>query len=359
MVDMGTARVVSCRECGTRNRIWPGKAASHPEKVICGGCKEGLFLPLNAPLSGIATAAYEHPLDRKALNLMRKVPGVNTVLRFLLKELSERRLRMLVQQANLKVTPNHLTPLYNMVEDGARALDLADVPELFVSNDPMPNAFAIGVDNPFIVLTTSLLDTLNEEEIKGVIGHELGHIHAGHQLYRTALYMIVQFADMSLGSMVPLRDSALKAIYYALLYWDRCSELTADRAQMLVQRNFEGFVTCEMKMAGGCKYTNSMLDVDAFLAQAEEALEMQEEHFLNRMYASIQNANTTHPYPVWRVGHMQKWVYEGDYLDIIMGNYPLRTTDWHIIETDGEAEEDRKSVPDTIKEMLSNWRKQF
>lgn len=346
------AKVFACRFCGAKNRISPTAVAHRPGSVNCGSCKRPLFLPQDAPLTGISSKAYEHPLDRKALAMLRNVPGVNSVLRFFLKELSERRMRMLFQQSAVKVTDRHLPMLKEKVEHVAKILDLGYVPELFVMRDRDVNAFAVGVDQPFILVTTELLDLMDEDQITGVIAHECGHIQAGHQLYRTALYLIVNFADRLLGGFIPMRDAALQAVSYALLQWNRCSELTADRAQMLIQRDFYSYAHCEMKLAGGGAYTNDHLDVEAFLDQADEAVAMQEESLLNRYFAGIQSANTTHPFPVWRVGHMKKWIYEGDFLDIVHGSYALRkdaVPEPEIVETE---------TPDSISDMIKQWKRQ-
>lgn len=67
--------------------------------------------------------------------------------------------------------------IYNMVE---RLCDRIRIPtpKLMISRIPIPNAFAYG--SPFtgsrVALTRGLLETLDEEEVEAVVGHELGHI---------------------------------------------------------------------------------------------------------------------------------------------------------------------------------------
>lgn len=51
-------------------------------------------------------------------------------------------------------------------------------PRVFVVNDPSPNAFATGRDpkHGVVAVTTGLMSLLSEDEVRGVIAHELGHI---------------------------------------------------------------------------------------------------------------------------------------------------------------------------------------
>ena len=55
------------------------------------------------------------------------------------------------------------------------------VPPLYVSNTRAPNAFASGLtqQSAFVCVTQGLLDTMNEHELAGVLGHELGHVKHG------------------------------------------------------------------------------------------------------------------------------------------------------------------------------------
>ncbi len=74
-----------------------------------------------------------------------------------------------------------------MVRDACYILDMPEVPELYVRQDPTPNAMALGSDHPFIVLNTGLIDLLDDEELRFVIGHEVGHILSGHAVYQTMM----------------------------------------------------------------------------------------------------------------------------------------------------------------------------
>ncbi|MDI9325441.1 MAG: M48 family metallopeptidase [Alphaproteobacteria bacterium] len=73
------------------------------------------------------------------------------------------------------------------------------MPELYIINDPSPNAFATGrsPEHSAIAVTTGLLDILNKKELEGVIAHELAHIQN-----RDTLLMVTTSVLMSVVTIL-------------------------------------------------------------------------------------------------------------------------------------------------------------
>lgn len=67
--------------------------------------------------------------------------------------------------------------IYNIVENLCMTCGM-DMPQINVIDDPQLNAFASGIDKKSytVTVTTGLMDLLNDDELAGVIGHELTHI---------------------------------------------------------------------------------------------------------------------------------------------------------------------------------------
>lgn len=67
--------------------------------------------------------------------------------------------------------------LYNIVENLTMTCGM-DMPQINIVDDPQLNAFASGIDKGSytVTVTTGLLDLLNDDELAGVLGHELTHI---------------------------------------------------------------------------------------------------------------------------------------------------------------------------------------
>src|SRR5580700_1730087 len=103
-------------------------------------------------LTGISSRTYEHPADRSALVALRKLSGFDVLLAKLFGLFNERAFRLTYMASAVRASERQFPHVYELVRDGAYILDLPDVPEVFVSQDPTVNAMALGRDKPFIVI---------------------------------------------------------------------------------------------------------------------------------------------------------------------------------------------------------------
>jgi Zn-dependent protease with chaperone function len=290
---------------------------------------------------GISSRAYEHPADRSALVALRSLTGFDLVLRRLSGLFSERAIRLMFLGGSVRVGEDQFRDLHDMVRDSAYILDFDQVPELYVVQDPQPNAMAIGTDKPFIVVNTGLLDLLDDEELRFVVGHEVGHILSGHAVYRTMLLILT-----SLGARLawlPLGNIGIAAVIMGLQEWQRKSELSADRAGLLTGQDPEAVKRALMKMAGGGRLTE--MNAEAFHAQAREydaAGDVRDGllKFLNLLRQS-------HPYAVVRFAEIDRWTRDGEYRRILDGAYARRADD-------GSA-----SISDEIKNAANAYRESW
>jgi Zn-dependent protease with chaperone function len=134
---------------------------------------------------------------------LRRLSGFDTALRLLAGAFSERSLRLVHMASYVQVGPTQYPSLHAIVQDGTAVLDLHQAPDVFVCQDPSVNATTIGMDTPWIVITTGALDLFDEEELRFVVGHELGHVLSGHAVYRTLLHHLLSLARASRGSRSP------------------------------------------------------------------------------------------------------------------------------------------------------------
>src|SRR5216117_3699752 len=214
-------------------------------------------------LTQIAPVTWEHPADRAALQTLRSVPGFDQVVKKVVGFLGERGIRLLFQANAVRVGPTQFPRMNALYADVLTTLDWPERPELFVSQTPFVNAGAYGMERPFIVINSGALKLLDDDEMRTLLGHELGHVMSGHALYRTILVIIL---NVSFASLPFLAGIALLPVRIALLEWYRKSELSSDRAGLVASQDATASLRMFLKMAGGGDVKET--DLNAFLVQA-------------------------------------------------------------------------------------------
>jgi Zn-dependent protease with chaperone function len=272
-------------------------------------------------LPGISSRAYEHPADRSALVALRKLTGFDVILKNLAGLFNDRALRLMFLASGVRCSPEQFPDLYQAMLDGAYILDLPTVPELYVSQSPIVNAMALGTSKPFIVLNSGIVELMDPEEIRFVIGHELGHVLSGHSVYRTMLFYLMALAQRL--ALVPFAWIGLKAVIWGLEEWYRKSEMSCDRAGLLATQDVDSARRSLMKLAGGRHLAE--LSSNEFHRQAREydAVPDVRESLLKL----LQLQGSTHPFAVVRFAELDRWAEEGEYRDILAGRYPRREDD--------------------------------
>ncbi len=272
-------------------------------------------------LTGISSRAYEHPADRSALVALRKLSGFDTLLRKLFGLFNERAFRLTYLAGSVRVSERQFPHIYEMVRDGAYILDLPDVPEIYVTQDPLVNAMALGRDRPFIIINTGMVNLYDPEELRWVIGHELGHILSGHTVYRTMLLILIRLASRI--AWMPIGYLGLRGVIWGLEEWFRKSELSCDRAGLLAGQDLDAARRALMKLAGGAQL--SELNPDAFREQAHEYDAVPD--LRDSILKILQLQGTTHPFAVIRFAELDYWATHGEYERILGGDYPRRESD--------------------------------
>ena len=271
-------------------------------------------------LTGISSRAYEHPADRSALVALRKLSGFDTLLRKLFGLFNERAFRLTYLAGAVRVSERQFPHIYELVRDGSYILDLDEVPEVYVTQNPLVNAMALGRDKPFIVITTGMVNLYDPEELRWVVGHELGHILSGHVVYRTMLLILLRLAARVAFLPITL---GLGAIIWGLEEWFRKSELSCDRAGLLAGQDVDAARRALMKLAGGAQL--SELNPDAFREQAHEYDAVPD--LRDSILKILQLQGNTHPFAVVRFAELDYWATHGEYERILGGDYTRRDTD--------------------------------
>ncbi len=266
----------------------------------------------------LSAQGFAHPADRAASAAIHSIPMLDMAVKKFSEFTFERKLRQLYLANAVLLGEDQVPRAWALHRQCANTLDIDRVPKLYATQDPVGNAMTFGTHEPVTIVRSGLVASYSEEELRSVLAHEMGHVLADHVGLSTT-FQIVSLIVWRTLRMQPLAGIPILGLYYALLEWSRCAELTADRAACLVVA--DPLVPCGtlMRMAGG---PISDMNLDAFIRQAT-AYEGEEDPFArwSRFFAEI---GTTHPFPVRRVKEIINWVASGEYDRIRSGQYLRR-----------------------------------
>lgn len=286
----------------------------------------------DAPVKGfqlkdISPRAWQHPADRAATAALGSIPYLDKVVRTLIQLGYENALRQASLGASVRLGENQLPEVWSDHVFAYSTLDMDPVPSLYVTQNPLANAFAIGAKNPIVVINSELLQLLDAQQRRAVFAHEAAHILSDHQLYRTALLILLRLtatAKIALP-LIPVRT--------ALMEWYRATELSCDRAAALVSR--DPLAVCKTLMAISAGAMTDQLELDAFMAQSMEYAE--KGGGLERLTRLMLDLGVTHPLPVRRTRELMLWVRSGEFDRIVGGEYVKRDDPVSVRAETGEA----------------------
>lgn len=284
-----------------------------------------LALPPRVRFPGLASAAFEHPADRAALEVLRRTPGLDRLLRWLSDVGAERYVRIMFTGDSVRVSPRQCSRLYNDLREACAILDVKE-PEFYLVQNPRPNAFAFGMRRHTIVMSTALVDLVSDSERLEIIGHELGHIKAEHMLYRTMAIVLATILQEMAGFLSVPGAIMTQALIFSLYAWFRKSELTADRAGLLVAQDADICISGLLKLVAGSHKLMDDLNIHEFTQQADQFEDMDED-FLSLYYKFMMLRHQTHPFPALRARELREWSQSDQYLRLLRGDYPRVNSD--------------------------------
>ena len=275
--------------------------------------------------TGISSEAFRHPLDREAEQALRSVPGFDIVASKFVEFIYERPQLVYLMGNSIQVGPRQYASLYQIFRECVRDLDIYPEPGFFVSQNPQVNAYALGKQQPYIVLNTGLLDLLSDRELRVAIAHELGHIKCGHTI-------LIQIAIWAMGAAQFLGELTLgignlvsSGLIFAFYEWRRKAELSSDRAALLVVDDLQVVMQTIMQLAGGSVKHAGEISLDELIRQSENYQDLDRDN-LNQVYKFIlyngaQGTILSHPFPVDRLRYLREWSQSEEYRQIRQGNY--------------------------------------
>ena len=277
-----------------------------------------VYSPEHVLLPDISYESFTYPGDQEALAALKKVPGAATILAYLQEHFTEQMVAVQNNEQMLKAGPRSYKTIYRLLSRCAEVMSIA-VPDLYITSNPVMNAYTVGHRKTCIVLHSSIIENLTAEELCFVLGHELGHVKCGHGLYRQLGDLLVTYWDAA-ASQIPIPGLGLLRVPLLIAYWEwyRRAEFTCDRAGLLCIQNVMPTMGALSKLAGKVSGFEDEIDFDTAIAQSHAIKDVNK---LVQVISILQNMSNTHPFVPARLREVKTFADSPEYRRILSGQY--------------------------------------
>ena len=167
---------------------------------------------------------------------------------------------------SLKVDKELLPDFHRLCHDVKEKLNFEEPVDFYITGDSTVNAFSVAAEEegePHIVnINSALFDLMTTDELKFVIGHELGHLINKD----TALARLIRF-------VFPPEANVPVSLQYKIRLHDQLAELVADRYGYIATENLDVCVTAFFKLASGLDLAKMNVSIEALIADNNRRLE--------------------------------------------------------------------------------------
>lgn len=272
-------------------------------------------------LTGISADAFVSDADRWTLDKLKRIPLLPQVMQKFYEYGFDRWFYCMNMSMSVRCGPNQYPTLYNILRESSAVLDMPE-PELYISSNPYPNAFTGGVERPYITLRSSIVETLSDEQLYHLVGHELGHIKANHVLYFSIASVLMPLLELIGRRTLGLGDAASTGLIIAFYEWVRQAEFSADRAGLLVSQSLDLSIDANIALTAGPNRLRHEMSRDAFMDQARAYQDAGTWEQIGKVLIfALFGHMFTHPMPVHRAQELERWFLSGSYDRILAGDY--------------------------------------
>lgn len=258
---------------------------------------------------------YIHELDRKAFMALNTFPKFIKLCETYSANYDEKAAKITFLSSAIRLSENQMPEVYNLLPPICEKLGI-EVPELYYIKSKEMNAATGGCVNPYIFVTSELIEKAPLELVASVLAHECGHIACRHTLYHSIAMNIINGVENSpIGNNIIIRKLLSPSIARALLFWDRCSELSADRAAALCDGGSDKITDMLLKIHGFDDNVNR----EEFVKQAIDLRDFINDSKSNKAIEEMLISGESHPRLATRVYECYEWVNSEQYKDILAG----------------------------------------
>ena len=205
--------------------------------------------------------------------------------------------RSLIERA-YPINSNTLPELDILVKNCTQRLHPGPI-EAYVAPTRELNAYTFGISGPkVVVLYSSLIKVMDADELRFIIGHELGHVQLGHTWLNTLI-----------GGMagIPAPYEAAILLTCAFRWWNRACEYSADRAGLLTCGGLNSAISALIKLGSG-----GQARTPAELERALKLIDQEDDNTWNVLAETL----ASHPMIIRRINELRRYAATNEYRQI-------------------------------------------
>lgn len=216
-----------------------------------------------------------------------------------------------------------------LVEDCAKILGVPK-PTIYIRNSPLTISYVVSIsDHDFLVLTSGLLRLFEDspEELRFIVGRELGHIKCRHTKIKRAAYGLLSAIQSINLSAVPTEyQLVLPTLAFGRLFtWARESEISADRAGLLCCQDPQIAYDALMRLLHGLNAKSSWIDPTQPTFDAEKVqrdFQQWQNEPLVKFVSHFQRFSLESPFIPERLAALTMWAESPDYERVLNNSAP-------------------------------------
>lgn len=191
---------------------------------------------------------------------------VNKIISLSSYDQSADKIRSTMEGHCFKVEKRLMKHLYELLYGVKDKLSFQDPVDFYITGDASVNAWTIASPRegePHIVnINSGLVNIMTDDELRFVIGHELGHlINRNTEMKRL------------IGFIFPPESNPPLMLQYKIRLWEQLSELAADRYGYMAVENLNTCLSAFFKMTSGLDVSKINMQLDVYLEENLKHLE--------------------------------------------------------------------------------------
>lgn len=305
-------------------------------------------------LTQLSFSEYGHPADLEILRPLEDYQASEEIKTHFVKLWPKiRQQAIALCGSNFHVTKGSCCKLYELAIEVAQILNINNEQcdlHFYIEEGYHINSYTLrDKDAYYISLSTGAIDRLSEDELKFLIGHELGHLISGHIEYQLLLAYLPETVRFGLrvselghnlvkksfsiltkkkdksdnqanSSSTTIESSSHSGIkkfveiaggVTRMNQWNRMSEYTADRVGLLVCQNINVALSALMKISGLPQTYYNEASIDEFIKQVNEFNETYGGSY-DSILKELDVLDEDHPWLIRRANELLAW-YNTDY----------------------------------------------